>query len=264
MTPRRSASAAIEALLDSHDYDRAAVDPRAERGGAEHRHGGTADRRAASPCARQAAGADQLVRRILFARGAPAVYRGRHSHHRTPEGAVTAFMHMVEYRRNQKQQKETPALPRRPLANTADAHRLIHQALAEGATQLDTHEVQSIPAGASRPEHPADLRIAEDSAPKVHIAEQIGYPALKLRSPDIPHRRKFRASCSTCAPRPEVQRARRGDPRRVKRHLPQARTFTACWCEHGQPLPAPKSCASRWSRMRFSGPPLIMLGAKAA
>ncbi len=31
--------------------------------------------------------------------------------YRTPEGAITAFMHMVEYRRNQKQLKETPALP---------------------------------------------------------------------------------------------------------------------------------------------------------
>lgn len=29
-------------------------------------------------------------------------------------------------------------------ANTADAHRLIHQALAKGATQLDTYEVQTI------------------------------------------------------------------------------------------------------------------------
>ncbi|MBE8211373.1 protein acetyltransferase, partial [Leptospira borgpetersenii serovar Ballum] len=61
--------------------------------------------------------------------------------YRTPEGAVTAFMHMVEYRRNQKQLRETPALPATLPADTAQAHQLLQQACAEGVTQLDTHEV---------------------------------------------------------------------------------------------------------------------------
>ena len=76
-TPQRFL-AAIEALLDSHDYDALLLihAPSAAAPGTA-----TADRRAASPCARQAHHvADQLVRRILFSRGAPAVYRGRHSH----------------------------------------------------------------------------------------------------------------------------------------------------------------------------------------
>ena len=55
--------------------------------------------------------------------------------YRTPEGAVTAFMHMVEYRRNQKQLRETPALPATLKQDTAYAHQLIQQALNEGATR---------------------------------------------------------------------------------------------------------------------------------
>ncbi len=128
--------------------------------------------------------------------------------YRTPEGAVTAFMHMVEYRRNQKQLKETPALPVGLTANTADAHRLIHQALAEGATQLDTHEVQSILQAYDLSTLPT--WIAEDSAEAVHIAEQIGYPvALKLRSPDIPHKSEVGLYC---APRPKCSAAAPGAP----------------------------------------------------
>lgn len=64
-----------------------------------------------------------LEARRLFNKGGIPTYR-------PPEGTVTAFMHMVEYRRNQKQLRETPALPANLAANTADAHRLIQQALS--------------------------------------------------------------------------------------------------------------------------------------
>ncbi len=63
---------------------------------------------------------------------------------RTPEGTVTAFMHQVEYRRNQKQLRETPALPLGLTQNSAEAHQLLQQALDSGITTLDTHEVQPI------------------------------------------------------------------------------------------------------------------------
>ncbi len=53
-------------------------------------------------------------------------------------------MHMVEYRRNQKQLRETPALSLSQTADTAEAYQLLRQAIADGATTLDTHEVQPI------------------------------------------------------------------------------------------------------------------------
>jgi acetyltransferase len=127
--------------------------------------------------------------------------------YRTPEGTITAFMHMVEYRRNQKQLRETPALPTHLTANTAEAHQLLQQAITEGATTLDTHEVQPILSAWGIQTLPT--WIAGDSAEAVHIAEQIGYPvALKLRSPDIPHKSEVQGLCFTCALRQRSSRPR--------------------------------------------------------
>ncbi|MBM1101770.1 acetate--CoA ligase family protein, partial [Klebsiella pneumoniae] len=64
---------------------------------------------------------------------------------------------------------------------------LLQHAIEEGATSLYTHEVQPILGSYGMQTLPT--WIAGDSAEAVHIAEQIGYPvALKLRSPDIPHK----------------------------------------------------------------------------
>ncbi len=108
----------------------------------------------------------QEARRLFSEAGLPT--------YRTPEGTITAFMHMVEYRRNQKQLRETPALPGNLTANTVDVHRLLQQAIEEGATSLDTHEVQPILGSYGMQTLPT--WIASDSAEAVHIAEQIGYP----------------------------------------------------------------------------------------
>lgn len=156
----------------------------------------------------------QEARRLFSEAGIPT--------YRTPEGAVTAFMHMVEYRRNQKQLRETPALPVGLTANTADAHLLIQRALDEGATQLDTHEVQPILQAYGLSTLPT--WIANDSAEAVHIAEQIGYPvAIKLRSPDIPHKSEVQGVMLYLRTATEVQQAANAILDRVKRTYPQAR-----------------------------------------
>ncbi len=68
----------------------------------------------------------QEARRLFSDAGLPT--------YRTPEGTITAFMHMVEYRRNQKQLRETPVLPDSLTANTSEAHALLQQAIDDGAT----------------------------------------------------------------------------------------------------------------------------------
>ncbi|MBK4716612.1 MULTISPECIES: bifunctional acetate--CoA ligase family protein/GNAT family N-acetyltransferase [Tenebrionibacter/Tenebrionicola group] len=144
--------------------------------------------------------------------------------YRTPEGAVTAFMHMVEYHRNQKQLRETPTLPQNLSANTLRAHTLIEQALQDGATTLDTHEVQPILQAYGLTTLPT--WIAGDSAEAVHIAEQIGYPvALKLRSPDIPHKSEVQGVMLYLRTAEEVQQAANAILDRVKLTWPQARIF---------------------------------------
>lgn len=64
---------------------------------------------------------------------------------RTPEGAVGAFMHMVQYRRNQKLLSETPEsisdrVPYQPLA----AQKIIARVLSEGREQLSVAEVSAV------------------------------------------------------------------------------------------------------------------------
>ncbi|PHM29809.1 bifunctional acetate--CoA ligase family protein/GNAT family N-acetyltransferase [Xenorhabdus budapestensis] len=142
--------------------------------------------------------------------------------YRTPEGAVTAFMHMVEYQRNQKQLKETPALPIGITSNTAHAHDCIQQALNSGNTQLDTHEVQSILEAYGLNTLPTWIAHSSDDA--VNIAEKIGYPvALKLRSPDIPHKSEVQGVMLYLRNAGEVKTATQAIIERVKQNFPQAR-----------------------------------------
>ncbi|HKM98801.1 MAG TPA: protein lysine acetyltransferase [Buttiauxella sp.] len=156
----------------------------------------------------------QESRRLFSEAGIPT--------YRTPEGAVTAFMHMVEYRRNQKQLRETPALPANLKANANEAHLLLQQAISEGATSLDTHEVSPILQAYGLNTLPT--WIAGDSAEAVHIAEQIGYPvALKLRSPDIPHKSEVQGVMLYLRTANEVQQAADAIIDRVKMAWPQAR-----------------------------------------
>ncbi|WP_340620760.1 bifunctional acetate--CoA ligase family protein/GNAT family N-acetyltransferase [Xenorhabdus siamensis] len=142
--------------------------------------------------------------------------------YRTPEGAVTAFMHMVEYQRNQKQLKETPALPIGITSDTAHAHDCIQQALNSGNTQLDTHEVQSILEAYGLNTLPTWIAHSSDDA--VNIAEKIGYPvALKLRSPDIPHKSEVQGVMLYLRNAGEVKTATQAIIERVKQNFPQAR-----------------------------------------
>ena len=156
----------------------------------------------------------QEARRLFSEAGLPT--------YRTPEGTITAFMHMVEYRRNQKQLRETPALPSNLNADTAEAHKLLQQAIDEGATTLDTHEVQPVLRAYGLQTLPT--WIATDSVEAVHIAGQIGYPvALKLRSPDIPHKSEVQGVMLYLRTAAEVQQAAEAIIDRVKMRWPQAR-----------------------------------------
>ena len=92
----------------------------------------------------------------------------------------------------------------------------------EGATSLDTHEVS--PVLHAYGIHTLPTWIAADSAEAVHIAEQIGYPvALKLRSPDIPHKSEVQGVMLYLRTATEVQQAADAIIDRVKMTWPQAR-----------------------------------------
>ncbi len=141
--------------------------------------------------------------------------------YRTPEGAISAFMHMVEYRRNQQLLRETPALPPSLTESTAQAHRLITQSLANGIFLLDTHQVRNILKAYGLDVLPAWN--ASDSQEAGRIAEQIGYPvALKLRSPDIPHKSEIQGVMLYLKTAKEVEHAADAILGRVKETWPDA------------------------------------------
>jgi len=213
----------LEILLDSHDFDALMIihSPSAAAPGSE------SARAIIELLARHPRGryvtlltnwcgefSSQEARRWFSDAGIPT--------YRTPERTVTAFMHMVEYRRHQKQLRETPSLPANLTANTAEVHQMITRALEEGATHLDTHEVQPILQAYGLQTLPT--WIASDSAEAVHIAKQIGYPvALKLRSPDIPHKSEVQGVMLYLRTANEVQQAADAILDRVKMTWPQAR-----------------------------------------
>ncbi|MGF1686720.1 bifunctional acetate--CoA ligase family protein/GNAT family N-acetyltransferase [Photobacterium japonica] len=127
------------------------------------------------------AGEDEAIqsRKIFTEAGYPA--------YRTPESAVSAFMHLVEYRRNQKQLMETPVSFGEIQANPRHVHDILNHLLAQGVHQLETHEMRPVLESYGFTTLPT--WIASDPAEAAHIANQIGYPvAVKLRSPDIPHK----------------------------------------------------------------------------
>lgn len=212
----------VSVLLDSHDFDALMI---------IHSPGAAAPD---SPCAR--AVIDCLHH---HARGKQVVvltnWCGEHSSrearqlfsdasiptYRTPEGTITAFMHMVEYRRNQKQLRETPALPVNLTANAAEAHALLNQALELGTTLLDTHEVRPILQAYGLQTLPT--WIARDSTEAVKIASETGYPvALKLRSPDIPHNSDVQGVMLYLRNSQEVEQAANAIFGRVKQMWPHA------------------------------------------
>ncbi|MEH0688205.1 bifunctional acetate--CoA ligase family protein/GNAT family N-acetyltransferase [Vibrio cholerae] len=120
--------------------------------------------------------------RLLFTQAGIPTYR-------TPESAVVAFMHLVEYRRNQKQLMETPTTAEPIEINDRNEAKVwINERLEQhDVRHLDTHQIGTLLKHYGFNVLPTWL--ASDASEAVHIAESIGYPvAVKLRSPDIAHK----------------------------------------------------------------------------
>lgn len=142
--------------------------------------------------------------------------------YRTPESAVTAFMHMVEYRRNQKQLMETPASLQDDRLDVERCQQLLGQALERQQRVLDTHLAHPIlqAAGLST----LATWIVSDAIEAALTAEQIGYPvAVKLRSPDIAHKSDVHGVMLNLRTSAEVAQAADAILDRVRQHDPGAR-----------------------------------------
>ncbi|WCE32632.1 bifunctional acetate--CoA ligase family protein/GNAT family N-acetyltransferase [Vibrio sp. SCSIO 43137] len=119
--------------------------------------------------------------RLLFTQAGIPTYR-------TPESAVVAYMHLVEYRRNQKHLMETPTTSEQvDQASVKQARDWVIEQTTQSEVTLDTHQIS--PLLKYYKFTVLDTWIAQEPAEAVQIADQISYPvAVKLRSPDIAHK----------------------------------------------------------------------------
>jgi acetyltransferase len=124
------------------------------------------------------------------ARGARQLFaKARIASYETPDGAVGGFMHRVRQRHNRELLMETP--PPRADAFVPDVAAARHQiaaALANGECRLEPEAAASVVAAYGVPL--ATGRPAGNPDQAATVAVAIGFPvALKIRSPDITHKR---------------------------------------------------------------------------
>jgi acetyltransferase len=141
----------------------------------------------------------------------------------TPERAVRAFMHMVEYRDNQALLSETPALhvAGKP-TDIEGVHDTIAQALAADRQWLDAAEVCRVLAAYGIPT--VRTEAAESAHEAGEIAARLGCPvALKIRSADVIHKSDVGGVALGLRGRDEVRDAALAMLGRVGRAVPGAR-----------------------------------------
>ncbi|GAK22033.1 LOW QUALITY PROTEIN: acetyltransferase [Vibrio sp. JCM 19052] len=177
--------------------------------------------------------------------------------YRTPESAVVAYMHLVEYRRNQKQLMETPTTAE-PLhsGSVSSAREWVNEQLLDKNTvTLDTHQTSPL-----FEQFGFDILptwIASEVTEAVHMAENIGYPvAVKLRSPDIAHKSDVHGVALNLRNSQEVSSAAQAILDTAKLSYPAA-NLQGLLVQGWQSLVVQKSCVSVL-QIRFW--PVILLG----
>ena len=106
----------------------------------------------------------------------------------TPGGAVRAFLHLVEYRRNQVMLMETPpSAPTDFTPATATARLVIENAFSSGNLVMSEPESKAVLAAYGIPT--VETLIGRTPVDAARLASRIGKPvALKILSPDIAHK----------------------------------------------------------------------------
>ncbi|MDR3518696.1 MAG: bifunctional acetate--CoA ligase family protein/GNAT family N-acetyltransferase [Azospirillaceae bacterium] len=106
----------------------------------------------------------------------------------TPDQAVRAFMHLVQYRKNHEMLMQTPtSVPEQFDVDGDSARIFIEAALAEGRSWLTEFEAKQVLQAYRIPVVDTRKAVTPDEA--MQMAREIGKPvALKILSPDIPHK----------------------------------------------------------------------------
>jgi acetyltransferase len=141
----------------------------------------------------------------------------------SPETAVRAFMHLVNFRRNQTLLLEMPdAAPSVSAEAVAAGRDLLGAALAEGRSLLSEVESKTLLGLFGIPTVATEIAATPQAA--AQIFEQIGRPvALKILSPDISHKSDAGGVRLNLASAPDVEAAAHDMLARIAAALPDAR-----------------------------------------
>ncbi|WP_448203720.1 bifunctional acetate--CoA ligase family protein/GNAT family N-acetyltransferase [Azospirillum sp. sgz302134] len=141
----------------------------------------------------------------------------------TPSHAVRAFLHLVEYRRNQNLLMETPpSVPDDYQPDDIGVRKIISRAIAEKREWLTEYEAKRVLAAYGVPV--VDTRCADTPEEAARCAEMIGGPlALKILSPDITHKSDVGGVALHLTEPSEVQAEAEAMLARVREAVPDAR-----------------------------------------
>ena len=141
----------------------------------------------------------------------------------TPDRAVRAFMHMVNYRRNQESLAETPpSVPEEFAPDTEAARRVVDAALSDGREWLTEPEAKSVMAAYALQVVPT--HVAPDPDEAARIAARLATPvALKILSRDITHKSDVAGVVLDLRAPAAVREAAEGMLDRVRNMRPDAR-----------------------------------------
>ena len=141
----------------------------------------------------------------------------------TPEQAVRAFMHMVNYQRNQTLLMETPpSVPEDFTPDPETVNGIIEQALGEGRSWLNEPEAKQVLAAYGVPVAVTQQVGTPDEA--ASYAAQTGGPvAIKILSPDITHKSDVGGVALDLVGPSAVRDAAQAMQERVRQLQPEAR-----------------------------------------
>jgi acetyltransferase len=155
------------------------------------------------------------ARRAFAAAGIPSF--------ESPDGAIRAFNHMVEYRTTQRNLMQIPAAdPREFDSDRAAVRRVIDAVLGQGRDILTEPESKRLLGAYGVPV--VETVTAPDADAAVAAAERIGFPvAVKILSPDISHKSDVGGVVLALETGDAVRAAMTGILARVRKERPAAR-----------------------------------------
>ena len=144
---------------------------------------------------------------------------------RTPKGAITAFMHLVQHRRNKKLLIEMPcSVPEHLIYDTNAAAYHIQNSLQATPHSVTLGAFDSKPLLDAYHLNTIDTYIAVNIEDAIAKANIIGYPlAVKINSPDIEYKSQVHGVMLNINNAGELDTAIRSISKRVKIALPDAR-----------------------------------------